>query len=133
MSEKTANQLFAELNAAIVDCLMVPSSWLPENYRGVRSMRKLRSVVNQFRRENKKLFRPGREVNVTFERVDGERRIAFARPERLACLDSYASDVDAKREIQFDVDEDRLYRRQLEFLGAMVAGGIIDAEELEEE
>lgn len=127
LSPKT-QELFNNLSNAIIDMLMVPAEWLPESYRGKKKMRKLRSVVNESKRRQKTAWKPDREVSVKF---DSDRNITSARPGRLAVLEKYAADVAAGREIQYDVDEDKLYRVQLDFVSAGIKAGMFEVDEFE--
>lgn len=116
-------QAFNDFSEAIIDMLMVPASWLPESYRGKKKMRKLRSVVNEAKRRQKTAWKPDREVSVKF---DADRNITSARPGRLEVLEKYAAAVEAGEPIEYNEDEDKLYRKQLDFVAAGVKAGMID-------
>lgn len=120
--------MFNRLSNAIIDMLMVPAEWLPESYRGKKKMRKLRSVVSEAKRRHKTMFRPDREVSVKF---DADRNITSARPGRLEVLEKYAAAVEAGEEIQYDVNEDKLYRAQMDFAGAALKAGVFEADDFE--
>jgi hypothetical protein len=123
-------KMFNAMSEAVVDALMVPASWLPESYRGKKSSRKLRSVVSEAKRRRRNLFKEDREVSVKF---DAKRNITDARPGRLAVLEKYRADVEAGREIEFDVNEDKLYRFEQAWCGAMLAAGVIEPDAFDEE
>jgi hypothetical protein len=46
-------------------------------------------------------------------------------------MEMYRLQLEQDGEIEYDVDEDRLYRNQMAFVGAMVRSGQIEASELE--
>lgn len=99
----------------VIDAILVPQEWLPESYRGKRSHRKLSSVVKQFDRQAPKSVREPDEVSVKF---DDKQRITSATPERLARLEKYREAIQSGGEIEYDVNDDKLYRKQLNFMGA---------------
>ena len=123
-------KMFRDLENAIIDCLMIPASWLPESYRGKKSHRKLRSVVSEAKRRRRNLFKEDREVSVKF---DSKRNITEARPGRLAILNKYRADIDAGRPIEYDVNEYKQYRFEQAWCSAMLAAGVITIDELEED
>jgi hypothetical protein len=118
--------MFKRAEQAVIDAIMVPSEWLPEAYRGKRSERKLSSVVKQAKRKRKNLFKEPREISVKF---DSDRKVTSATPERLAILERYADCIERGVEIDYDVNEDKLYRANLEFAGAAMKAGWFGEEE----
>ena len=125
---KTVEQMLKDAEQTVIDCLLVPNEWLPESYRGKKSHRKLRSVVNEAKRRKRNLFKEDREVSVKF---DNNRNVVAARPGRLAVLEKYAADVAAGKEIDYDINEDRLYRNQLDFCTAAIKAGVFEADEFD--
>jgi len=127
---KTQSEILLDrVREAAIDCFMIPNELLPESYRGKKSHRKLRSVVKQFERTKGKRL-TGRDASVKF---DSDREITSATPERLAVLEKYAADVAAEREIDYDIDESKLYNRQLKFCETAVRAGWFEVEEFENE
>ena len=124
MSTEEALEYGKEL---VIDAIMVPTEWLPESYQGKRSSRKLRSVVSEAKRRHKNLFKPEREVSVKFD----ENRNVISNPEseRLATIDKYRAAVEAGEEIEYDVNEDKLYRNQLDWVSAAVRAGMFADDE----
>jgi cell wall assembly regulator SMI1 len=111
-----AKELLAAGERAVVDCLMVPSEWLPAEYRGKNKMRKLSSVVAQLERKERKAdTREPREINAEFHKVDGKRAVKSATAERLAILEKYANAVDNGREIDYAVNENRQWGQMVDF------------------
>jgi hypothetical protein len=52
---------------------------------------------------------------------------------KAARIELYRKQLEDSGEIEYDVDEDRLYRNEMAFVGYMVEHGLIDAKELESE
>ncbi len=127
---KTQKELEAQLEAAVIDCFMIPNEMLPESYRSPkRSHRKLSSVVSDAKRRHRNMFKDGREVSVKF---DTEQNVTSARPERLAALERYAACVENEEEIDYDVNDDKLYGNQVTFLNAMATAGVISLEDFDD-
>lgn len=128
---KEFKQAFANMETAICAVLDVPKSWLPENYQGRRNHRNLLAVVAQHKKENVELYVDPNEVSVKFN-SNGE--ITKSTPERLARLENYARQIatgDENTQISYDESE-RLYDKQLVFVGAMEKAGIIKDESEDE-
>jgi len=109
------NEHAKKLENLAIDMISVPTSWLPESYRGKSETRKLRSVVNECNRRSK----VQKDERATPARVNDDHVITYGSPVRLAVLDKYAADVEAGRDIDYDCDNDRLYRNQAAFCDAM--------------
>lgn len=125
-----ADQLFAELDAAIEESFEVDCNSLPEKFKGKRKARKLGSIANQLGIKSKKVKDP-RAVSCKFETVNCERKITKATKERLRVIEAYAKQAAANNELEFETNEDRLYNAQLTFCGMLVKVGILDAEDFE--
>lgn len=106
---------FEKAERTILEAIDVPKEWLPESYRGERSHRNLWSVEKEYRRRIKEKEVDPHSVSVKIK--DGE--IREGTPERLERLENYANDVANERDIDYNVNEDRLYRNQQAFAEAI--------------
>ena len=94
------------LENAVIECLMVPNELLPESYQGKRSHRSLKSVVKEAQKrgvlesEHKKLKR--------------------TKAEKIALYREY---VENGLEIEWQTDDNKLYRNQMCFAELM---GVFD-------
>jgi hypothetical protein len=125
-----ADTLFAQLDAAIVDSFEVDCESLPASFQGKRKTRSLASIANQLDKKSKKVKDP-RAKSVKFETINGERKITKATAERLRTIEAYAKMAEANNALEFDCNEDRLYRAQLNFCSMLVKTGILSEEDFE--
>lgn len=71
-----------------------------------------------------------RRLDKEEEKVSQHRLDKVAKAAR---IEMYRLQLEQGGEIEYDVDEHRLYRNQMAFVGYMVEHGLIDAKELESE
>ncbi len=125
-----ADQIFAELDRAIEDSFEVACESLPASFQGKRKARSLGSIANQIRKKDGKIKDP-RAKSVKFETVNGQRKITKATKERLQTIEAYAKMAEANNALEFDTNEDRLYRAELNFCAMLVKVGILNEEDFE--
>lgn len=109
----TVEELQADLTAKFADALFFPNSILPKSMRGKKSW----EVVDNFDGgESEKQFgRTGTSILKEFEKkekISQHQQDKLDKAERIA---KYAAMIEAGEQIEYDVDEDRLYRHQLAF------------------
>ena len=119
---KTPQEVIAKLqdaengiySTAELESIWVPNNMLPESYHdereGGRSLDRLQEQVQQEQVEV-----DAREQSVVISH--GE--IMHGNQERIDILDQYQSDVDNENEIDYNVNEYRLYRNQQAFAKAI--------------
>ena len=90
------------LENAVIDCFMVPKEWLPESYQGKRSHRSLKSVVKQARKRG--------AIETEHQEL---KRI---KAEKIA---KYRENIENGVEIQYEIDDNKLYRNQMTFCTLM--------------
>ena len=91
-----------KLEDAVIDCFMVPNEWLPEAYQGKRSHRSLKSVVKQARKRG--------AIETEHQEL---KRI---KAEKIA---KYRENIENGVEIQYEIDDNKLYRNQMTFCTLM--------------
>ena len=109
----TVEELQADLTAKFADALFFPNSILPKHMHG----KKVWEVVDNFDggESGKQFGRTGTSLLKEFERkekISQHQQDKLDKAERIA---KYAAMVEAGEEIEYDVDDDRLYRHQLAF------------------
>jgi len=114
---KNFEQLKADMDAAIAEGIWVPNEMLPERYHDNREGG---STLERIERIYQKEVAPvinadPREKSVVIS--DGV--IQHGSQERIDILNRYREDVGAGRDIEYDVNEDKLYRNQQAFASAM--------------
>ena len=114
---KTIEQLKAELDAAILECIWVPNDQLPERYHDDREGGStLERVERIYQKEVEPVINADpRERSVVIS--DGE--IQHGSQERIDVLNRYRDAVANGEEDFYEVNEDRLYRNQQAFAKAM--------------
>ena len=117
---KTIEQLKAELDAAILECIWVPNDQLPERYHDDREGGStLERVERIYQKEVEPVINADpRERSVVIS--DGE--IQHGSQERIDVLNRYRDAVANGEEDFYEVNEDRLYRNQQAFAKAMNLG-----------
>ena len=106
------SDLFAKLDVAIKDCFMVSNDCLPINYRNNKtthvSLAALEKKVEK--KEKKVLEKATKEKN----RIEHSARVAnYAKQ----AIGTHAESV---IELDYDVNDDKLYRNQLLFVAKMI-------------
>ena len=100
---KTTEQMFAELDAAIMECQWIPNEHLPESYHDNRE-------------GGRTLKRINRQVEESVIEVDPREEKGELRT---AIIDSYAADVASGREIQYKENDAKLYKNMQVFAEIM--------------
>jgi len=109
-------KLFAQFDAAIADCIMVPNEWLPEemhdNARGGRTLARLEQICDD---------RDG---------ITAHKKLKATQAENLA---NYRKHFEQNREFEYNrhVDEIALYNNQMAMVKGMINGGIINEDDFE--
>tara|TARA_R100000963_G_C4600819_1_gene74591 strand:+ start:118 stop:528 length:411 start_codon:yes stop_codon:yes gene_type:complete len=114
---KNFEQLKVEMDAAILEGIWVPNDLLPERYHDNREGGStLERVERIYNKEVAPVINADpREKSVVLS--DGV--IQHGSQVRIDILNKYREDVAAERDIEYDVNEDRLYRNQQAFASAM--------------
>ena len=114
---KTTEQMFAELDAAIEECLWIPNEHLPEEFHddreGGKTLKRLNEQADKV--EAAKADIPAREKPVIFYDTPEGR----GTPERMAILNKYRDAVANGDEIPYETNEDKLYKNMQAFASAM--------------
>ena len=100
---ETTKKMFAELDAAIMECLWIPNAHLPESYHDNREGGRTLKRINRHVEES--------VIEVDPREEKGELRTAI--------IDSYAADVAAGREIQYKENDAKLYKNMQVFAEIM--------------
>lgn len=108
------NKMIADLEAAVIAAIDVPSEWLPESYRDGR--RKTHTSLQLVHNRMKK------NGLVETEKQKEKR-------ERLERIKQYAKQYEETGEFEYDVDNDRLYANQVAFVNAGVRSGMIELDD----
>lgn len=113
---KNAEQLFAELDAAILQCIWVPNKLLPERYHDNREGG---STLERLERIYKNEVAPLPDIDPREKSVvisNGE--IQHGSQVRIDILNKYQAAATEGKEIPYDINEDRLYRNNQAFASA---------------
>tara|TARA_R100000995_G_scaffold67691_1_gene36321 strand:+ start:751 stop:1074 length:324 start_codon:yes stop_codon:yes gene_type:complete len=100
---ETTKKMLAELDAAIMECLWIPNEHLPEEFHDDRE-------------GGRTLKRLNRQVEESIIELDPREEKGEVRT---AIIDSYAADVAAGREIEYEENNAKLYRNQQVFAEIM--------------
>jgi len=90
------------LENAVIECLMVPNELLPESYQGKRSHRSLKSVVKEAQKRG------------VIE--SDHKKLKRLKAEKIALYREY---VENGLEIEWQTDDNKLYRNQMCFAQLM--------------
>ena len=114
---KTTEQMLAELDAAIMECLWIPNEHLPEEFHddreGGKTLKRLNEQADKV--EAAKAEIPAREKPVIFYDTPEGR----GTPERMAILNKYRDAVANGDEIPYETNDDKLYKNMQAFASAM--------------
>jgi len=91
-----------KLDDGIIDCFMVPKEWLPKSYQGKRSHRSLRSVVNEAQKRG-----AIETEHQQLKRLKAEKKAL------------YRENVEYGVEIDWQIDDNKLYKNQMCFAQLM--------------
>lgn len=130
---KTVEQMLAELEVAVEECIVIPNEWLPTEYhdqiRGGRTITRLNEMSETLERtesEHSKV-KATKARNIEKMRKQVEEKSLFAAHGDFVDLDSELDYSDN------EADEIQLHKNMVALVGGMVNSGMIDAEDLEEE
>ena len=130
---KTVEQMLAELDVAVNECIVIPNEWLPTEYhdqiRGGRTISRLNEMSETLERtqsEHSKV-KAIKARNIEKMRKQVEEKSLFAAHGDFVDLDSELDYSDN------EADEIQLHKNMVALVGGMVNSGMIDAEDLEEE
>ncbi len=116
-------QLFARLDDAVQECVVVPNSWLPEelhdDIRGGRTLARLEQLCDQ---------RDGLTAHRKLKAIKAR------NVERLAAQVNGQGEIDGPLDYsQNEVDEIAQHRAECALVSGMISGGLIDADDLLED
>jgi len=114
---KNFEQLKSQMDAAIKEGIWVPNSVLPERYQDHRAGG---STLERLDR----IYDAEIQPNLDYQQMKAE------KAER---LEKYAAQYEAEGKIDYDINEDRLYKNEQSFCSGLLKAGIIDADDLTEE
>ena len=110
-----AQQLIENLNTAIEKAIDVPNSLLPVELRSKRGYRSLSAI---------KRIAKIKDQKTTEHRA--------TKAEKAARVAAYRANLESGVEIEYIVNEELLYNKQLAFAGAAIKAGALDADDFEE-
>ena len=108
---------FEQLDEAILECVWVPNKVLPERYHDNREGG---STLERVERIYNKEVAPHLNIDPREKSVvisDGV--IQHGSQERIDILNQYQNDVDNGRDIDYNVNENKLYRNEMAMASAM--------------
>ena len=119
-------ELLKELEVEIRNSLDIPREWLPEKYQGKKKTRKLSSIYNQLKRNDRNFDVDPREVSVKF---DSNQNPVKATKERWEAIERYRKQAEQEQDLQGVENDDKLYGAMATFCGAMVLAGVMDRDD----
>jgi len=130
---KTVEQMLAELEVAVEECIVIPNEMLPTEYqdqtRGGRTLARLNAlseVLEETHSQHVKV-KAIKARNIEKMRKQVEEKSLFAAHGDFVDLDSELDYSDN------EADEIQLHKNMVALVGGMINSGMIDAEDLEEE
>jgi len=130
---KTVEQMLAELEVVVNECIVIPNEWLPEEYhdktrggRTIARINELSEVLDATHSQHLKV-KAIKARNIEKLRKQVEEKSLFAAHGDFVDLDSELDYSDN------EADEIQLHKNMVALVGGMVNSGMIDAEDLEEE
>tara|TARA_R110002051_G_scaffold40520_1_gene84380 strand:+ start:808 stop:1212 length:405 start_codon:yes stop_codon:yes gene_type:complete len=133
---KTVEEMLKELEVATQEMIVVPNSWLPEtfhdNIRGGRTLARLNEMCEDSTDEDSDhvKLKAAKVRNIERLRKQVEEKSKFTT--HVGGTDF----VDLDGELDYsdnETDEIQLHKNMMALVGGMVNGGMIDADDLEEE
>jgi len=133
---KTVEQMLAELETAVNECIVVPNEWLPEELhdqiRGGRTIARLNKMVEVLERKESEhvQLKALKARNIEKLRKQVEEKSIFTTHK------GGTDFVDLDGELDYsdnEADEIQLHKNMMALVGGMVNSGMIDADDLEEE
>jgi hypothetical protein len=130
---KTVEQMLAELEVAVEECIIIPNEWLPTEYqdqiRGGRTIARLNelSEVLECTHSQHVKVKAIKARNIEKMRKQVEEKSLFA---------AHGDFIDLDGELDYsdnEADEIQHHKNMMALVGGMINSGMIDAEDLEEE
>ena len=124
---KTVEQMLEELRVATQEMIVVPNSWLPESFHnerdGGRSLAELNAMCEDIADDESE-----------HQKTKAIKARNIERLHKQVNNDNGFYDLDKPFDYsENEIDEIQLHRNMAALVGGMVNGGLIDAEDLEEE
>ena len=124
---KTVNEMLKELEVATQEMIVVPNSWLPESFHnerdGGRSLAELNAMCEDIADDESE-----------HQKIKAIKARNIERLHKQVNNDNGFYDLDKPFDYsENEIDEIQLHRNMAALVGGMVNGGLIDAEDLEEE
>lgn len=110
-----AQELIAGLDKAIEKAIDVPNSLLPVELHSKRGYRSLAAIK--------------RIAKIKEEKTSEHKLLKTEKAARIA---AYRANLESGVEIEYMVNEELLYKKQLAFAGAAIKSGALDADDFEE-
>ena len=111
-------KLKANLDAAILECIEVPNEVLPERFHDNREGKSSLARINKIL-DNEKASRAAKDPNEVSVKFNEDREIVSGTPERLSRIEKYRNDISSGKEIDYNINEHKLYRNQQAFAKVM--------------
>jgi hypothetical protein len=126
-------QMLADLDVAISECLIIPNEWLPEEYhddtRGGRTVSRLEELSKALDATH------SQHVKVKAIKLRNIEKLK-KQVEEKSLFAAHGDFIDLDSELDYsdnEADEIQLHKNMVALVGGMVNSGMIDAEDLEEE
>lgn len=107
-SKTVGGQILADSLKGWAECLFIDSKELPEHFRGKKSATSFKSIINKL------------------EAIDEVKARVNDKAQKLANIAKYRQMIEDGQEIEYDVNEDKQYRKQQAFVGVMIVAGVIE-------
>ena len=130
---KTVEQMLAELEVVVEECIVIPNEWLPKEHqdqirggRTIARLNELSEVLDETHSQHVKV-KAIKARNIEKMRKQVEEKSLFA---------AHGDFVDLDGELDYsdnEADEIQLHKNMMALVGGMINSGMIDAEDLEEE
>ena len=126
-------QMLADLDVAISECLIIPNEWLPKEHqdqtRGGRTIARLNEMCEDFTDVDSEYvkLKALKSRNIEKMRKQVEEKSLFA---------AHGDFIDLDGELDYsdnEADEIQHHKNMMALVGGMINSGMIDAEDLEEE
>ncbi len=133
---KTVEQMLAELETAVNECIVIPNEWLPEELhdqiRGGRTIARINALSEALDATHSQHVKVKaiKARNIEKLRKQVEEKSIFTTHK------GGTDFVDLDGELDYsdnEADEIQLHKNMMALVGGMVNSGMIDAEDLEEE
>lgn len=119
------SEVLKKYRKAILDCILVPNALLPVDYHDNKTLDKAVSLAilekKVEKKERKVLEKAAKEKN----RIEHSKRVAAYAQQAIGV------DAESKIELDYDVNENRLYHNQLVFVAKMMNAARYDEKIIE--